>query len=263
MSARVLITGGASGLGLALAEQFLARGDEVLIGDLAAQRSEGLPERAAYVPLDVRSDAHWSAARDWVQEQWGGLDYLVNNAGIATGGRIDVESLADWERVLDVNLLGVVRGCRTFTPMLKAARSGHLINIASLAGLIHGPGMSSYNAAKAGVVALSETLGFELSPWGISVSVACPSFFRTNLHTSMVGADTEMEATAVALIEKAPYTAQDVAAAILAGVDAGQAVILPDEIAQVMTATKRNDPDAYGVWGRDGAARLAHKELSS
>lgn len=263
MSARVLVTGGASGLGLELARQYLARGARVLVGDLAPSRTDSVPEQAAYLRLDVRSEEDWTAAREWVEQEWGGLDVLVNNAGIATGGRIDVESTADWERVIDINLLGVVRGCRTFAPVFKAQRGGQIVNVASLAGFIHGPGMSSYNAAKAGVVALSETLGFELHPWGIGVSVVCPSFFRTNLHTSLTGTDTEMERTAIALIQGAPYTAEDVAAAVIAGVDAGEAVILPDEVARAMTATKHDDRAAYDAWGRDGAARLAHRELSS
>ncbi len=260
---RVLITGGASGLGQELARQYLARGARVLVGDLAETRPDGVPSGAAYLTLDVRSDLDWEAARDWVTREWGGLDVLVNNAGIATGGRIDIETMAEWERVIAINLLGVARGCRTFAPVLKAQRSGHLVNVASLAGFIHGAGMASYNASKAAVVALSETLGFELEPFGITVSVVCPSFFRTNLHLSYQGADTAMAGTAQSLIVDAPYTAEDVAAAVIAGVDAGQAVILPDEIAQQMVATKQGDRAAYDAWARGGAARLAHRELGS
>lgn len=260
---RVLVTGGASGLGLELTRQYLAMGAAVLVGDLAPGRPDDLPEGAAYVRLDVRSDTDWATARAWVEREWGGLDVLVNNAGIATGGRIDVETMTDWERVVDVNLLGVARGCRTFVPLLKAQRGGRIVNIASLAGFIHGAGMSSYNAAKAGVVALSETLGFELAPWGIGVSVVCPSFFRTNLHTSFAGADTDMAATAVTLITEAPLSAEQIAAATISGVQAGAAVILPDDLARHLVALKTNDPQAYAQWGRDGGARLAHKELST
>ena len=193
MSKRVLVTGGASGLGLALTELMVARGDTVLVVDLAEERPDTVPEGAAYRRLDVRSQQDWDAALAWVRETWGGLDLLVNNAGIATGGRIDVEAIADWERVVDINLLGVARGCHTFTPLLKEQRSGHIVNVASLAGLVHGPGMASYNATKAGVVAISETLQFELGPWDIDVSVVCPAFFRTNLHQSFAGKDAAMQ----------------------------------------------------------------------
>ena len=258
---RALVTGGASGLGLALTKALLAQGDLVVVGDLAESRPESVPGDAAYLTLDVRSERDWEAARDWVDREWGRLDLLVNNAGIATGGRIDVETTEDWQRVLDINLMGVVRGCRTFTPIFKRQRDGHIVNVASLAGFIHGPGMSSYNATKAAVVAVSETLGFELDPWGIKVSVVCPSFFRTNLHESMRGTDTAMESTAIGLITQAPFTAAEIATAVLHGIEAGDAVIVPDDIAVSMIAMKRTDPEAYAVWGRDGAARLARREL--
>ena len=133
MSRRVLVTGGASGLGLALTELMVDRGDTVLVVDLADERPDTVPDAVAYRRLDVRSQRDWDAALAWVREQWGGLDMLVNNAGVATGGRIDVEAMADWERVVDINLLGVARGCHTFAALFKEQRSGHIVNVASLA----------------------------------------------------------------------------------------------------------------------------------
>ena len=199
---RVLVTGGASGLGAALVAQFVAEGHQVLSTDVGGgRRRDG---GASYRQLDVRSPEDWEAAVAWCEQNWGGLDILVNNAGIATGGRIDVESLDEWDRVVDINLMGVVRGCRAFTPLFKRQRSGHIVNTASAAGLVHPPMMSSYNTVKAGVVALSETLSHELHPYGVTVSVVCPSFFRTNLADSIRGADTAMGATARQLIEKSP-----------------------------------------------------------
>ncbi|CCI52706.1 MAG: SDR family NAD(P)-dependent oxidoreductase [Tetrasphaera jenkinsii] len=256
---RVLITGGASGLGLALATAMLARGDEVLVGDLAEERPDSVPEGAAYVRLDVRSQQDWDAALADVRERWGGLDLLVNNAGVATGGRIDVEAFADWERVIDINLLGVVRGCQTFVPLLKERGSGRIVNVASLAGLVHGPAMSSYNAAKAGVVALSETLRFELAPFGIAVNVVCPSFFRTNLHTSLQGKDEEMEKTAVRLITKAGASADDIAAKVLRGIEKDRPVILTDRQGYAAYGTKRFARPLYDRAFGKGAQRLARK----
>jgi NAD(P)-dependent dehydrogenase (short-subunit alcohol dehydrogenase family) len=260
VSRRVLVTGGASGLGLALARRFAARGDRVLVGDLAGERPPHVPDGVDYTRLDVRSTQDWDAVRALVEERWGGLDVLVNNAGIATGGRIDVESIADWERVLDVNLLGVVRGCQTFTPVFKRQRSGHLVNIASLAGLVHGPGMSSYNAAKAGVVALSETLDFELSPFGITTTVVCPAFFRTNLHTSLQGKDVEMEQTAVRLITGAEADADTVAAEVVRGVEAGKRLVLTDRLGRRAFWSKRLARSAYERTFRRGAEALAQRE---
>ena len=93
-------------------------------------------------------------------------------------------------------------------PLLKEQRSGHIVNVASLAGLVHGPGMASYNATKAGVVALSETLSFELGPWDIDVSVICPAFFRTNLHRSFAGKDAAMQEAGMRLITQAKVDAE-------------------------------------------------------
>ena len=255
----VLITGGASGLGLALAKAFVARGDRVLVGDLSESRPDSVPEDTSYLRLDVRSQQDWDAALAHVRETWGVLDILVNNAGVATGGRIDVEAISDWERVLDINLLGVVRGCQTFTPLLKEQRSGHIVNTASLAGLVHGPGMSSYNSAKAAVVALSETLGFELAPWNIHVSAICPAFFRTNLHESLQGKDTEMEATAVKLITRADMTADEVAVTVLKGIDKHKRIILTDRLGRQAYWTKRLARPVYNRVAIKGAQRLRRK----
>ena len=258
---RVLVTGGASGLGEALVRRFVGRGDQVLVGDLAVPGTGVVasPVVLTYRRLDVREQSDWDDAHDWVQQHWGGLDLLVNNAGIATGGRIDVASLEEWQRVLDVNLLGVVRGCRTFTPMFKQQRSGQIVNVASLAGLVHGPGMASYNAAKAGVVALSETLHYELGPWGVTTSVVCPAFFRTNLAGSLVGEDTAMIATAGRLIGKAEADADRIAGVVVAGIEARRRLILTDRLGRRSYWTKRLARPWYDRTLRDGAAKLARR----
>ena len=180
----------------------------------------------------------------WCEQNWGGLDILVNNAGIATGGRIDVESLDEWDRVVDINLMGVVRGCRAFTPVFKRQRSGHIVNTASAAGLVHPPMMSSYNTVKAGVVALSETLSHELHPYDVTVSVVCPSFFRTNLGDSIQGDDTAMSATARQLIEKSPRSADDIAAGVITGIKKKQFLIIPDRPALAGLADQAVRPAA-------------------
>jgi NAD(P)-dependent dehydrogenase (short-subunit alcohol dehydrogenase family) len=209
--------------------------------------------------LNVREAADWDAAVAWCEENWGGLDILVNNAGIATGGRIEVESLEEWDRVIDINLMGVVRGCRAFTPMFKRQGSGHFVNTASAAGLVHPPMMSSYNTVKAGVVALSETLSHELNPYGVAVSVVCPSFFRTNLADSIQGDDTEMGATARKLIEKSPRTADDIAAKVVEGVTKRQFLIIPDRPALIAWRTKRFARPLYDRQMRKIAARARQR----
>ena len=107
----------------------------------------------------------------------------------------------------------MVRGTRTFVPLLKRQRSGRIVNVASLAGLVHPAGMASYNAVKAAVVALTETTGHELAAYGVRAHAVCPSYFRTNLMDSMQGADTAVGEVVRRLVESSPLTADDIAAA--------------------------------------------------
>ena len=244
---RVLITGGASGLGLALATAFLERGDRVMVADLAPaeSRPESIPADARYLRLDVRSEDEWQAARDEIDEVWGGLDVLVNNAGIAQGGRIEMLTEDDWRLITDINLLGVARGCRTFVPMLKKQGRGRVVNTASLAGLVHPPTMSSYTAVKAAVVAISESLRWELEPFGVDVSVICPSFFRTNLASSLNSSDPAAAEFASKLITRAKLDADQIAAEVMLALDAGEFLILPDPDARKNYRAKRLLPAVY------------------
>ncbi|HET7357613.1 MAG TPA: SDR family NAD(P)-dependent oxidoreductase [Nocardioidaceae bacterium] len=255
---RVLVTGAASGLGLELVRRFAGRGDDVLATDAAD--TPALPDEVHFRKLDVRSDEDWEAARDWVERTWDGLDVLVNNAGLAAGGRIDKTPMADWELVTAVNLLGAARGCRTFAPMLKAQRSGHIVNVASIAGLVHPPGMACYNATKAGVVALSETLYHELAPYGVSTSVVCPSFFRSNLASSLRGGDPDVVERAAALIENSELSAEDVAGVVLEGIDAEDPVILTDDIGRASYLLKHSDRGAYDDQMQLNARRAFERE---
>jgi NAD(P)-dependent dehydrogenase (short-subunit alcohol dehydrogenase family) len=243
---RVLVTGAASGLGAALAEAFEARGDRVLRTD----RTGG------DLTLDVTSDEDWSAALAHVEDHWGGLDVLVNNAGVAGGGRLDVTTLEEWRWVTEVNLFGAVRGIRTFVPLFKRQRSGHVVNIASLAGLVHPAGMASYNAVKAAVVALTETIGHELASYGVRASVVCPSYFRTNLMSSMRGSDEAVAAVISRLVEASALTADDIAAEVLAGLDRGDELIVPDQPARDAWSLKQADRPAYDAVMREQAAKL-------
>jgi NAD(P)-dependent dehydrogenase (short-subunit alcohol dehydrogenase family) len=225
---RVLVTGAASGLGAALVTAFRARGDEVLATDLSSA-VEVRAERASKpidLVLDITSDDDWAAAVDAVRARWGGLD------------------------------VGMVRGTRAFVPMLKEQGSGHLVNVASLAGLVHPAGMASYNAVKAAAVAFTETCGHELAAHGIRASVVCPSYFRTNLMDSMQGSDDLVGQVVSGLVERSRITADDIAAAVLAGMDAGDDVIVPDEPARQAYFLKWADRPAYDAVMRDQAAKL-------
>jgi NAD(P)-dependent dehydrogenase (short-subunit alcohol dehydrogenase family) len=243
---RVLVTGAASGLGAALTSAFRARGDEVLATDVTG----------GDLTLDITSDEDWAAALEHVEGTWGGLDMLVNNAGVAGGGRLDVATMDEWEWITNINLFGVVRGTRTFVPLFKRQRSGHIVNIASLAGLVHPAGMASYNAVKAAVVARTETTGHELAGYGVRASVVCPSYFRTNLMSSLRGADEELSGVVAHLVRSSPITADDIAAAVLEGLDRGDELIVPDQPARDAYALKQADRAAYDAVMRAQAAKL-------
>jgi NAD(P)-dependent dehydrogenase (short-subunit alcohol dehydrogenase family) len=243
---RVLVTGAASGLGAALTSAFRARGDEVLATDVTG----------GDLTLDITSDEDWAAALEHVEGTWGGLDMLVNNAGVAGGGRLDVATMDEWEWITNINLFGVVRGTRTFVPLFKRQRSGHIVNIASLAGLVHPAGMASYNAVKAAVVALTETTGHELAGYGVRASVACPSYSRTSLMSSLRGADEELSGVVAHLVRSSPITADDIAAAVLEGLDRGDELIVPDQPARDAYALKQADRAAYDAVMRAQAAKL-------
>ena len=243
---RVLVTGAASGIGLAFAQWYAAAGAQVLATDLPQTVDPGvLPDGVTYRRLDVTSDDDWAAAREWVAQEWGGLDVVVNNAGVAAGGRIDRLTMAEWEWILNINLLGVVRGCATFAPMMIAAGSGRVINVASVAGLAHAASMASYNVSKAGVVALSETLLHELGPHGIAVHVVCPFFVRTNLAQSLRGGDAEAEAAAYARIASSPRTPEVVVRRAMRAVEAGKFVVLTDAMGRVARWGKQWAPPVY------------------
>lgn len=237
---RVFITGGSSGLGLAIAKACLARGAKVCIADL--NKPQEALEGVRYIPCDVTRISDLESAADALQKDWGGVDWIFNNAGVAQVGPIESVSMKDWEWIIQINLLGVVRGCKVFTPMLKAQGSGHIVNVASMAGLLDVPNMASYNATKAAVVSLSETLHNELAPFGIGVSVICPSFFRTNLGASMRSTVPGMEKSLDKLMSKSELSADDIAKRCLDAIDNGTFYVVPHKEARRLWKLKRMLP---------------------
>ena len=248
---RVLITGAGSGLGRELALRYAERGNRVACVDLYADRAE---ETMKMLPggghlalvADVGSDAAMAALKAQVMGAWNGLDVLVNNAGIACGGECAHTSGADWQRTLNINLMGVVRGVREFVPMMEAQRSGRVINVASFAGLAGAPGLGAYGVSKAAVVALSEGMRAELQPKGIHVSVLCPSFFKTNLMQSFQGpANAPLRHMAEKLMEKSPIDAAAVARYTVDESERGRFLLLPHKDTRSRWLLKRLLPGLY------------------
>lgn len=188
-----IITGGASGIGRALGEELAHRGCEVVLADrqhaLAQEVAKGIVDRggrATAVELDVRSMPSFQAVADEVKGRAGRIDYLFNNAGIGVGGEMETYAPEDWDDVIDVNLRGVAYGIQAVYPTMRAQRSGHIINTASVAGLVPSPSEGSYTATKHAVVAMSRALRVEAETHGVRVSVLCPGPIRTPILTGGV-----------------------------------------------------------------------------
>ncbi|MBV9353055.1 MAG: SDR family oxidoreductase [Mycobacterium sp.] len=184
------VTGGASGIGAALTTKLVEGGGEVWIADRQigpaqelAQRLSSGGAKAYAIELDVRSYPSFERAVAEVVQQSGRIDYLFNNAGIGVGGEVDSYTLDDWNDVFDVNLRGVAHGIQAVYPIMIRQHSGHIVNTASMAGLIASPGSASYTATKHAVVALSKALRLEAERHGVKVSVLCPGAIRTPILT--------------------------------------------------------------------------------
>lgn len=157
----------------------------------------------------------------------GGLELMVNNAGVAAAGMVDVAPIEDWRWVVEINLIGVAIGCRAAIPHLKRGGAGHVLNVASAASFACAATLGAYNASKAGVVAITETLVQEFVGTKLGATVAMPGFFRTNL---LEGARVAGNAGAIArkLMERSTVGADEVAAQILDACARGRVhVVLP------------------------------------
>jgi NAD(P)-dependent dehydrogenase (short-subunit alcohol dehydrogenase family) len=184
------ITGGASGIGRALAEALADRGAEIVVADRQVEEGEAVAAsirarggRARAVVLDVRDGAAFDAAAREIVTRSGGIDWFFNNAGIGVGGDVDQYAQRDWDDVLDVNLRGVTHGIQAVYPHMVRRGRGHIVNTASVAGLLPMPGAASYNASKHAVVGLGKALRIEGARHGVRVSTLCPGAIRTPILT--------------------------------------------------------------------------------
>ena len=187
MSSRIiLVTGANGGLGLAIAEAFLA---DTLTGfvwlavhrhrDRAAACEAAHPGRAACLDLDVTRPEAWKLALQQILERHHRLDVLVNNAGFHEDGLLGLMPMATWDRVVDVNLNAVFHGCQAVLPSMIERRNGRIVNVASLSAFLAPAGQTNYAAAKAGVVALTQSLAKEVARLGITVNAVCPGYLET------------------------------------------------------------------------------------
>ncbi|WP_136709472.1 glucose 1-dehydrogenase [Agromyces sp. H66] len=182
-----IVTGGARGLGEAYVRALHAAGAEVVIADLLADEGEALARdlgpRARFTPLDVTDEEAWTRVVADTADALGGVDVLVNNAGIANAAPIEHYTRAKWDAVIAVNLTGTFLGCRAVVPVMKAAGRGSIINISSVEGLRGSPGLHGYTASKFAVRGLTKSLAVELGPAGIRVNSVHPGLILTEMTT--------------------------------------------------------------------------------
>jgi NAD(P)-dependent dehydrogenase (short-subunit alcohol dehydrogenase family) len=257
---RIVITGGGSGLGRALALEYAREGWRVAVLDRKRETAEAVAReveaaggKSLALACDVTDVDAVSHAATAIGRGWHGLDVLVNNAGIAGSGTLVDTPEEDWRQIIEVNLFGVVNTSRAFLPAMIRAGSGHVVNVASAAGFVSAPGMAAYNASKAAVISISESLRVELSAHGIGVSVACPSFFRTALLDDFRGSEDSRQ-FALKLMDKSPLSAEDVARYIRRGVGRKEFMLVPHADARRILLLKRLAPDLFFAAVKKGAA---------
>ena len=251
----VVITGGASGLGLALASTYSQKGWSVIIADVNEEEGNrvvsDLSKRGRdilFFYCDVRNDNDVRSLHSACIDRWGKIDLLINNAGvISTISATDRSSIEEWQRIIDINLLGVVRGCKAFIPTFKAQEFGHIVNIASIAGLNSLPGFANYNASKAAVVSLSETLRLELKKKNIGVTVVCPSIFKTNLANSIIDPLDDHIEKINKIMERSSVSADDISKQIYNAVKRNKFFLLPHKHTWFIWGLKRLSLKLYEI----------------
>jgi NAD(P)-dependent dehydrogenase (short-subunit alcohol dehydrogenase family) len=233
-----IVTGGASGIGAAIAKQLARAGAQVVLADRQMELSEGVAASirasggvAVAVKLDVRDLASMTSMVEETVARWGGVHYFFNNAGIGVGGEVDAYEARDWDDVLDVNLRGVAYGIQAVYPTMIRQRAGHIINTASMAGLIPTPGEVAYAASKYAVVGLSKSLRVEAARHNVRVSVLCPGAIRTPILTGGTYGRTNTEGVSEQKLLELwetlrPMDVDVFAAKVVAAVAKNQAIII-------------------------------------
>lgn len=250
----VVVTGAGGGIGRELALQCAARGARLALCD---RNPAGLDETLADVRrtgseaigqiVDVSDVEQMATFAKETVEQLGVPDLLLNNAGVAVIGGVLDTTPADWDRLIGVNLMGVVNGVNAFVPAMVERGNGHVVNVASAAGLLANPQLAAYSATKFAVVGLSEALRMELAPAGVAVTAICPGIINTAItHNSPYRGENaeDRKAKATSTYAKRGYTPQRAAVNILKAVDHNRAVAPIAAEAHVMYALSRVAPPA-------------------
>jgi len=273
MGKRAVITGAASGLGRSLATTLAGEGWRigiVDINDAGARETLEMVERAGgtgeIYHTDVASPEAVKAMADHFFDSWGGVDLLVNNAGVAVAGFVGDIPLEDWKWIHDINFWGMVYGCHEFIPRMQVQGGGHIVNVASSAGLLSPAEMAPYNTTKAAVISLSETLRAEVSPYNIGITVACPMFFNTNLLECARYTDDWEKEWCESTFRYARMTSEEVANRIITAVKKDKLYAVPQLSGKFFWLNKRMMPGTFhGLFrflNRHGLERPLFKVLA-
>jgi NADP-dependent 3-hydroxy acid dehydrogenase YdfG len=262
---RAFITGAASGLGKACCEILAKDGWTIGMADLreeplleVAEEMKRLGAKPLPYVLDVSDrNAYQSVAEQFLTEA-GGIDILMNNAGVGDGGLFEEYGLENWEWMIGINQMSVIYGCHYFIPAFKKQKSGHIINTASLAAVSAAPTMGAYNVTKAAVVAMSETLYAELYDFKIGVSCLQPFYFRTDIAQFARGGDWVKKATH-AMMNFSGLTAEEVAEESLRRSAKGELYILIPRLARTMWLVKRLFPTRFRMMVKKNMDESAKK----
>jgi NADP-dependent 3-hydroxy acid dehydrogenase YdfG len=248
---RAFITGAGAGLGYALAKALASDGWALGLFDRNVERlaaveahfsESGIPALA--YPGDVTHNGELTVAVNAFAATHDGLDVMINNAGVAVGGGLMEAPLEDWRWIIDTNVMGVVHGCRAALPHLQRNGSGLIVNISSAAAFVSAPSMAPYNATKAAVLSMSETLAVELRGSGTQVSCVMPMFFESTLLDTYRGSD-RSRAAAQQLMKRSGQNASDIAHAILDQAGRGSLYIVVPGYARTLWRLKRWLPGRF------------------
>lgn len=248
---RVLVTGGASGLGKSIARRFAARGWKVALTDLHGPRiaqtmAELAPLAAKTLSFeaDVSDEQAWRRVESRIVEDWGGLDILVNNAGIGVGGHFEQVPLPQWEKILRVNLQGPIIGSHVFVPHFIKQGGGHIVNVASSAGIASLPEMTPYNVTKSALLSFSESLRMELAKHKIGVTCLAPTYFRSNLGETSFTADAAQRPRGNA-VAQAKFSADDITDDLMDAMETGRFYVITQADGRFIWRFKRLMPERY------------------
>ncbi|WP_394837327.1 SDR family NAD(P)-dependent oxidoreductase [Pendulispora rubella] len=266
---RAVVTGGGGGLGRALCIELAKRGARILVADVRKDTAEetAILARDAgardvfAMGVDVAKSDEVEKLAAEAESRFGGTDLLVNNAGVATAGITGEVPLTDWEWIVGINLWGVVYGCHHFVPKMKERRAGHILNVASAAGLLCAPQMGPYNVTKAAVVALSETLYAELGPLDIGVTVLCPMFFKTGIIENSRLSNQQDRALGQRLLDREKLSAEDVARKALESVEKKHLYAVPMANGRWLWRMKRTAPETFH-WASGGILTKVKQRFS-